>query len=58
MVIVESERLLREELRKRSTNSFKKINELAWMRDFNIYIPQVAFRHDDRYHTYKTTESN
>ncbi len=36
---MESERLLREELRKRSTNSFKKTNELARMREFNVHIP-------------------
>ncbi|KAL8832510.1 MAG: hypothetical protein Q9191_000237 [Dirinaria sp. TL-2023a] len=53
MAIVKSERLLREKLRKRRTNLFKKANELARMTNSKIY---VVVQHDDKYYTYKSTE--
>ena len=53
MAIVKSERLLREKLRKRRTNLFKKANELARMTNSKIY---VVVQHDDKCHTYKSTE--
>ena len=53
MTIVKSERLLREKLRKRRTNLFKKANELARMTSSKIY---VVVQHDDKYYTYKSTE--
>ncbi len=55
MAIVKSERLLREKLRKRRTNLFKKANELARMTNSKIYI---VVQHDDKYHTYKSTEES
>ena len=55
MAIVKSERLLREKLRKRRTNLFKKANELARMANSKIYI---VVQHDDKYHTYKSTEES
>lgn len=55
MAIVKSERLLREKLRKRRTNLFKKANELAQMTNSKIYI---VVQHDDKYHTYKSTEES
>ncbi len=55
MVIVKTERLLREKLRKRRTNLFKKANELARMTNSKIYI---IVQHDDKYHIYKSTEES
>ncbi len=55
MAIVKSERLLREKLRKRRTNLFKKANELARMTNSKIYI---VVQHDDKFHTYKSTEES
>ena len=55
MAIVKSERLLREKLRKRRTNLFKKANELARMTNSKIYI---VVQYDDKYHTYKSTEES
>jgi len=55
MAIVKSERLLREKLRKRRTNLFKKANELARMTNSKIY---VVVPHNDKYHTYKSTEES
>ena len=55
MAIVKSEWLLREKLRKRRTNLFKKANELARMTNSKIYI---VVQHDDKYHTYKSTEES
>ena len=54
MAIVTSERLLRETLRKRRTNLFKKANELARMTNSKIYM---VVQHD-KYHTYKSTEKS
>ena len=55
MAIVKSERLLREKVRKRRTNLFKKANEWAWMIDSKLYI---VVQHDDEYHIYKSTEES
>jgi hypothetical protein len=55
MAIVKSERLLREKLRKRRTNLFKKANELARMTNSKTYI---VVQHDDKYYTYKSTEES
>ena len=55
MTIVKSERLLREKLRKRRTNLFKKANELTRMINSKIYI---VVQHDDKFHTYKSTEES
>jgi len=53
MARVKKDRRLREKFRKRKINLFKKANELAWMTESKIYI---VVQHDDKYHTYKSTE--
>lgn len=53
MARAKKDRRLREKFRKRKTNLFKKANELAWMTESKIYI---IVQHDDKYHTYKSTE--
>ena len=55
MAIMKSERLLREKLRKRRTNLFKKANELARMTNSKVYM---VVQHDNKYHTYKSTEES
>jgi len=52
---VKSERLLREKLRKRRINLFKKVNELARMTDSKIYI---VIQYNDKYHIYKSIEES
>jgi len=53
MTRVTNERRLREKFRKRKTNVFKKANELAWMTESKVHI---IIQHNDKYHTYKSTE--
>ncbi len=53
MTRVTNERRLREKFRKRKKNVFKKANELAWMTESKVHI---IIQHNDKYHTYKSTE--
>ncbi len=55
MAIVKSERLLREKLRKRRINLFKKANELARMTNSKTY---VVVQHDDKYYIFNSTEES